>query len=698
MKKLYLTFLWHQHQPYYKDDCDGRYHMPWVYLHALKDYYEMAAHVEKAYNVKCVFNYVPSLLIQLKDYTDFNVADNFLILLRKDTVRLSADERLRIANQCFMANTQNMIRPLKRFSELYDKLVLMEGDTSIFDGAELLDLEVMYLLSWCGEYLRIEDDHIAYLIKKGRNFTEEDKLELLRRGALWVSKIVDIHKRLVNDGKAEISCTPFFHPILPLLTDINSAQEACPDMPMPQVTADMNADADFHIQAGLKEFENNFGYIPTGMWPAEGSISQKTIEKYAKNGIKWIAGDEEVLGNSLRLSLKDPANRKLLYNRHYSVVDGQKIYVFFRDKALSDLIGFSYSSWKEEDAVNDFMSHLWNIYESCNFSPHVSIILDGENAWEYYKNNANNFFTKLYAVLGSADWVETQTFSEVTSNLDIPEEILPPIVAGSWIMGNFRIWIGHPEKNKAWELIAKTKKTLEKYYDGADEDTKTQIDKELHIAQGSDWFWWYGDDHFSIQSDVFDKLFRTHLVNIYKLLKLNIPQELFQPIKSTSKTGLVRKPSYFITPNIDGKFTHFYEWLGSGVFDLQSDAGSMHAGGGDLKRLLYGFDRMNLYLALTTDFANVNADVFEIEVAIGSDRKFFNINLGGGLSENKGFRCAEGNIFEVGIPLKDLAVKNDEKIYLSFKLKRGGIIVEKAPLYNAVEINIYEDFSKDWIV
>lgn len=698
MKKLYLTFLWHQHQPYYKDDGDGRYHMPWVYLHALKDYYEMAARVEKAHNVKAVFNYVPSLLIQLRDYADFNVEDNFLSLLRKSIGSLSLNERRQVANQCFMANTANMIKPLKRFGELYDKLVSLEGDTSVFDDKELLDLETLYILSWCGVHLRMEDAHIAHLINKGRDFSEEDKLELLRRGAYWVSKIVDIHKRLANSGKAEISCTPFFHPILPLLADIGSAREACPDMPMPQMSSDMDSDADFHVSSAVREFEMEFGFKPTGMWPAEGSVSQKTLYKYAANGIKWVASDEEVLGNSLHIDIKDPGKRKELYKKHCAILGDEKIYVFFRDKCLSDLIGFTYSGWNEDDAVNDFMGHLRRIYDSCDFSPHVSVILDGENAWEYYKNNAEDFFAKLYSALGGADWLVTSSFSDIVSSTEILEEALPPLVAGSWIMGNFRIWIGHPEKNKAWEYLAKTKKTVEKYYGGVDEETKRQIDKELHIAQGSDWFWWFGDDHFSIQSDVFDKLFRTHLVNIYKLLKLNVPQELFLPIKSSSKTGLLRKPSGCVTPVIDGKYTNFYEWLGSGVFDLKSDAGSMHAGGSDLKRLLFGNDSDNLYLALTTDFSTVKADTLEIEVGFGSERLSFEIALGGGFSENKGVRAFEGKIMEISLPLKFLAGAKGEKLYISFKLKRDGSVIEKAPLYNAVELDADEDFAEDWII
>ena len=695
MKKLYLSFLWHQHQPYYKNDSEGRYYMPWVYLHALKDYYEMAAHVEKT-GVRAVFNYVPSLLIQLQEYTDVNVADNFLILMRKPVATLTSEERQAVLNQCFMANLNTMIKPLRRFYDLYQKVVSTGGNAAEFSDNDILDLEILYIISWCGEYLRQEDAHLQYLMSKGASFTEEEKMELLKRAASWISRIIGIHKGLYERNQAEISCTPFYHPILPLLIDINSAKEVCPDMNMPAFEGSLAEDAFWHVREGLNEFERQFGFRPKGMWPAEGSVSQKAVEVFAANGISWIATDEEVLGNSLHLNMKDPANRHRLYQKYFQIHNGQKINIFFRDKALSDLIGFTYSSWNEEDAVNDFMHHLRNIYDSCDFSPHVAVILDGENAWEYYNQNAYVFFTKLYHRLTTTDWLQTQTFSEVINNYDVPEEAIHNIKAGSWIMGNFRIWIGHPEKNKAWELLSKTKYSIEKHISSVDKETAAQIYKEYHAAEGSDWFWWYGDDHFSIQADVFDKLFRTHLVNIYRLLKLNVPSELFTPIKSVKNSGVITKPSSYISPNIEGKISNFFEWLGSGEFDLKSDATSMHAGGDTLQNLLYGFDEKNLYLALKSDFSTTKDTICQIDISFGDSNKTFEIDLNQKKQTKDNIQYAINHILEAAIPLSNF--KGEEKIYLEFKLIQNGIVVEKAPLYNAVEVNIADDFKEEWIV
>ena len=698
MKKLYLTILWHQHQPYYKDDGDGSYHMPWVYLHALKDYYEMARHVEEAGKVKVVFNYVPSLLIQLEDYISPKVPDVFLAELRKNVKLLTAEERLFVADRCFMANTENMIRPLRRFSELYDIQAGASGNKSVFSDQELLDLEVMYILSWCGEYMRREDSHVAYLLEKGSCFTEEEKLHLLDCACLWIKKIKEIHKELHNKGLAEISCTPYFHPILPLLTDISCAKESCVDMAMPDVDGDLSPDADWHLYEGLKEFEKQFGFKACGMWPAEGSISQKTAKKYAEAGVGWIASDEEVLGNSLHLSMKNKSDRHILYKRHFQIHDGNKLNVFFRDKELSDLIGFTYSSWNETDAVNDFIGQLKRIYDSVDFSPHVSVILDGENAWEYYKNNGFHFFKALYERIGSTDWIETQTFSQAAQNHAVPEEMLPNIVAGSWIMGNFRIWIGHEEKNRAWEMLSRTRRVMMKHIDSVSDDVKEKVYKELHAAEGSDWFWWFGDDHFTIQADVFDRLFRTHLINIRRLLNQDVPPELFRPIKRSARTGILRKPVDFISPTVDGRITDFYEWRSGGIFDLKSDAGSMHAGGGDLKKLLYGFDKNNLYLALDSDFREASNTTLEIEILsdTGCGCEIFRIELGKD-AKAQGVTVAVGSIFEVAIPIKE-NWRSWKNLCLSLRLKRGDTVIEKAPLYSSAEIDISRDFEEEWLI
>ena len=699
-RKLHLTMLWHQHQPYYKDDSENMYHMPWVYMHAIKDYYEMARHVENS-NVKATFNYVPSLLLQLEDYTSLDVPDKFIQLLKKPVDSLTFDEKEFIINQCFMANQYTMIKPLERFNKLYELKTIKGTDASNFTNEDILDLEVLYLLSWTGVFIRQEDPHIKELLIKGRDFYESEKLKLLENLAKWVEKVIYIHKKLESEGKIELTTTPFYHPITPLLIDINSAYESFKDVNIPNVDNNLSQDAVVHLKEGIDKFQDYFGFKPVGLWPAEGSISQKAVELWCENNIRWIASDEEVLANSLKCNLKDPKNRYKLYYRHYQVHNDKKINIFFRDKFLSDLIGFTYSSWKVEDAVEDFVGHLRNIYTSVDFSPNVSVILDGENAWEYYNNNAYEFFTLLYKRLGTEDFISCDTFKEVLDNTAIPEESVQSIQAGSWIMGNFKIWIGHSEKNTAWEYISLTRNAIESNISKVDKDTAKQIYKELYISEGSDWFWWFGDDHFSAQAEVFDKLFRTHLVNIYKLLKLNVPAYLYNPIKKSSKTGGIRKPSYYITPKIDSINTSFFDWSSSGEYDLKADAGSMHAGGDIFKKLIYGFDSDNLYLRFDTSFNDMPGEkiILQINVFSKENTTAYELNVRDkNINLDNGVKALFDKVTKISIPIKAIRELYKDKIYIQFVLKADNKVIDQAPLYNKIEVDIIENFQSDWMV
>jgi len=700
-KKLSLTILWHQHQPYYKNDIENIYHMPWVYMHAIKDYYEMARHIEVNNKVKVTFNYVPSLLLQLEEYQSTNVPDRFIQLLKRPTASLTEEEKNEIINQCFMANIDTMVKPLKHFYKLYELQASRNGDFSVYSTSDILDLEILYLLSWCSVFIRNEDEYIKTLLLKECSYTESEKLELLERLAFWVAEIIHIHKRLVDKNLIELTTTPFYHPITPLLININSAYESFHDVSIPHVENNLRSDAVIQLKEGLAKFESIFNFVPLGVWPAEGSISQESVELWCENGVRWIASDEDVLANSLKINLKDLKNRYRLYMRRFQVHDGKKINIFFRDKTLSDLIGFTYSNWKAEDAVANFIHHLREIYDSVNFSPTVSVILDGENAWEYYPNNAYDFFTLLYKRLAEEDWISTDLFQDVLNNHSIPEEILPTIQAGSWIMGNFKIWIGHAEKNKAWEYISKTKQIVDQHIHSVGEAEKKQIFKELHIAEGSDWFWWFGDDHFTLQADMFDKLFRTHLVNIHKLLKINVPSFLYNPIKESVRLGDIRKPSYFITPAIEGKTSSFFDWISAGEYDLKADAGSMHASGQLLDKLFYGFDENNLYLRFDIDLTKNIKDNLEliIEIVAATECYTYPLNISDkNISLDTGVIAVFNQISEIKIPITNIKKSVTDNIYVSFTIKSNGKVIEKAPLYNKVGIDITNRFIDDWMV
>ena len=690
MKKLRLCFLWHMHQPYYKDDIDGTYHMPWVYLHGLKDYYELP-YYHNIYGIKGTYNLVPSMLVQLKDYESTEAPDTFLKLMQKRASELTKQEKDVVVPQLFMSNYKNMVKPLRRYKELYDR----KGDTDIFSSAqlsysddELTDMQVLYLISWCGVFTREKSELVSRLMEKGRHFTHEEKLELITELAEFTKQIVPLYKSLQENGKIEVSATPFYHPILPLLLEPKSAKEALPNISMASIGTDFSEDAKWHVKSAVDYYENEFGRKPAGMWPAEGSISEKAAALFAENGVKWIASDEDVLAGSIGVDLREQKNRTTLYKKHVFASAKGDINIFFRDKELSDLIGFTYSGWEAEKAVEDFMEKLSDIFDMCDFSPIVPVILDGENAWEFYPDNASGFFNLLYSRLSSCNWIETMTMSEAAAS-NTPVHRPEKIRAGSWIYANFTTWMGHQEKNDAWKLLSDAHK---RFQNRKDAEQAGQIQKELYIAEGSDWFWWYGDDHFSLQSDTFDKLFRGHVGNIYELMEEKVPADVTKPIKRSHKTGLLKKPAALFTPKIDGRVTSFYEWIGAGKFDLKFDSGAMTASGNTLQMLYFGFDRENLYIRIDGRFGPVLNMDYTLEAEITTDKtRIFSFRL----IDNNGESCTR-DIFEAVIKLAELG-KKPEHADVVFRLKKGRTVVEVAPLYNTVQMDFTDDFDKDWI-
>lgn len=695
MKKLRLCFLWHMHQPYYKDDMDGLYHMPWVYLHALKDYYELPYYHKEYPEIKGTYNLVPSLLVQLKDYETTGVQDTFIRMMLKEVHTLTQEEKNLLIPQLFMANYKNQAKPLKRYRELYDR----KGDTPLFETAgikfseaDILDLEVMYLLSWCGVFTRKNVPFVAELIEKEKGFSQNDKLHLMDKLAEFVASIVPLYSGLEMENRIEVSATPFYHPILPVLLDPKSAKEALPNISMPSIATDFSAHAERHVKGAVDYFTETFGHAPKGMWPAEGSISDAAASLFSQNGIKWIASDEDVLSASVGIDLRDIKNRSYLYKKHIFPTQSGDINIYFRDKELSDLFGFTYSGWEAEKAVDDFMEKLSEIFDLCDFSPIVSVILDGENAWEYYPENGSKFFNLLYKRLSHCNWVETMTMGDAMKS-DTPAEYLYKIRAGSWIYANFTTWLGHPEKNEAWRILsdAHARYTAK----GGELTNKELIEKELFAAEGSDWFWWYGDDHFSLQSDVFDKLFRRHIANIYTLMGEKVPQDVNQPIKKSHKSGLLKAPSGYISPTADGRVTSFFEWLGAGRFDLKYDAGAMNASSNVLNTLFFGYDEENLYLRVDGGLRELLKGNYELEADISCELSGqFLFPLKDDFYGEDGISSSLGTIFEAVIPRVFLGTA--EKAYMTLRLRKEGRIVETAPMYNTVEID-FNDSGRDWI-
>ena len=611
---LLITFLWHMHQPYYKDPLTGEYALPWTYLHAVKDYYDMAAIVDESPGARVVFNLVPSLLEQIADYASGKAVDSYLVRGRMDPADMTEEDRVFILKNFFSANRQRMIEPNKRYLELY--FLAGNGDGGRlrdrlhqFGEQEILDLQVWFFLAWTGEAARRRYPEFRELLKKGRNFNRNDKETLFAGHTRLLQEIIPLYRRLHEEGKAELSVSPYYHPILPLLCDMKSAQVAMPKANMPATRFRHPEDARRQIELGIACFEENFGFSPAGMWPSEGSISDEALAIIAGCGLKWAASDEEVLARSLG-TLGE--GKEKLYQPYLFKAGRNKLHLFFRDHDLSDLIGFSYSQWQAERAVDDFIARLQQIRKSIPTGKRhlVSVILDGENAWEYYSNNGYDFLKLLYAKIAATAGLKPVTFSKGLTAIPM-QQTLPHVHPGSWINASYGIWVGHPEENLAWDYLERAREAALNHCpgltgimaSGSDRDTviapengpEQRVCKSIYAAEGSDWFWWYGDDHFSPHSEYFDRLFRKNLMNVYRSFGLEIPRELFEPIKKESPAGLVREPAAMITPSINGLVDDYFEWLPAGLYDLSKQSSAMHAAESLMHGFYYGYDRNALY-------------------------------------------------------------------------------------------------------
>ncbi len=613
---LPVAFLWHMHQPYYKDLKSGQYQMPWVRLHGLKDYYDMVAVLDHFPQIRSTFNLVPSLIEQIQDYAQNEAYDEHLVLTQRPAKDLTDVEKEKILAGFFSCSFQTMIYPHPRFYQLYEKrgedLQNLKSKIREFDAQDFLDLQVWSNLVWIDPIFKT-DPLILHLLKKGRGFTEEEKGTLILKQREILGNVLPKYKELQDKGQIEITFSPYFHPIAPLICDTEIAKLALPHIQLPQEKFSHPEDVEAQIDQGIRLYEQTFGRKPKGMWPSEGSVSEQIIPLVEKFGVKWIATDEEILFLTLRMgkgrgSRAIPKDANVLYKPYKMAVENNELFILFRDHTLSDLIGFVYSSWDAEEAADDFIQRLHRIRENIPKEelPNsvVTIILDGENCWEYYKNDGHDFLSALYSKLSEDKLLRTTTVSDFLQKSGKPHK-LSHLFAGSWINHNFRIWIGHPEDNLAWDLLKKTRDALVEFEKQTKKNSETEevlkkAWKEIYIAEGSDWNWWYGDEHQTAFMEDFDRIFRSHLLYVYKLIKQEPPEELYQPIKSRFISTYFLPPTGYLKPTIDGKRTHYYEWQQAGFFDPLKAGGAMHQVSSLVSGIYFGSDESRLYFRIDT--------------------------------------------------------------------------------------------------
>ena len=493
--------------------------MPWVRLHGTKDYLDMVQILEKYPLIHQTFNLVPSLLEQIEGYTNRTLKDKFLELSFKPAKELTGQDRDFILNNFFSINKERAISLHPRYYELYFKNLAKNE----FTVQDYLDLQVWFNLAWIDPSFRASPD-LQNIIKKARFFTEEEKHLVLDKQTEILENIIPAYKKFMASGQIEITTTPYYHPILPLIYNTNIAKEANPKTILPKIKFAYPQDALAQIEDAVKFHQKTFGLLPFGMWPSEESVSEHIVPLIIQAGINWIVTDEAILYKSLKKKKRDSA---FFYQPYLLKREEGSLNIVFRDRNLSDLLGFVYHAWKTENAVDDFMKHLENI--SLAFKEQdalVTIAMDGENAWEYYPNDGWDFLGLLYQKLSDSKIIKTTTIAEYLKK-NPPHLEIKRLATGSWIYAEFGKWIGNPYKLRAWEYLAKARQELE--------DPKLEVPaqnlelawKQMYICEGSDWFWWYGENHFD-----FDKLFRLHLSNFYTLIGKSIPEYLNRPLST----------------------------------------------------------------------------------------------------------------------------------------------------------------------
>ena len=515
---LYLAFIFHMHQPYYKNLLTLESDVPWVRLHGVKDYLDMVLMLEKFPGIHLTFNYVPSLLEQAEDYQNNTVKDKFLELSLKPVSNLSAEEKDFIINNFFMINREKVISLFPRYYDLYFKKLAKKH----FTDHDLLDLQVWFNLAWLDPSFRDTIPEFSSLVEKARFFTEEEKRQALDKQVELLKGIIPAYNKFIDKGQVELTLSPYYHPILPLLYNTNTAKEANSKTVLPKERFSFPQDAKAQIELAVKFFKDRFGNKVSGMWPSEEAVSEHILPLIMGSGTKWIVTDEAMLYKSLHKRKRDT---RLLYQPHLLKREEGELSIVFRDRNLSDLLGFSYHTWETKAAVEDFMRHLGNISKAFNKQDVlVTIAMDGENAWEYYTNDGHDFLELLYGRLQETDFLKTTTISGYLNTHPAKSEI-KRLAAGSWIYGEFGKWIGNPHKVKAWEYLAIARNQLQEMIDRKEEIPELAF-KQMYILEGSDWFWWYGEDY----PGYFDRLFRMHMANFYKIIGREIPTYLHNPI------------------------------------------------------------------------------------------------------------------------------------------------------------------------
>jgi ADP-glucose type glycogen/starch synthase len=612
MKPLHVAFVWHMHQPYYKDDLTSTYLLPWVRLRSAKDYYKMPALLDAYPKVRATFNLVPSLLAQIEDYGKDDSVDLFLNLSKRDAGELSSEERGFIIR--WMRESPRALRVQQ--SPRYLELASRQADAQ-FTTQDMLDLQVWFNLAWCDPAWAESDPRLAELKRKDRDFSEADKKPLFQAQTEIMQKVIPKYRELADRGQVELTFSPYYHPILPLLCHVDSARTANPQIQLPERHFSHREDAERQIELGQGLFERMLARRPTGMWPSEMAVGESVVGLATKANLDWMISDEEVLARSLDTQFQRDHEGRVnapdqLYQPYRVEREGKSLAMVFRDSQISNSIGFDYQRMSSVDAARSLVGRLQGIREQQGDKNYLAVIaLDGENAWEFYPRDGHDFLNALYTELEASTDIVTTTVSDFLR--DHPaEQNLHHLHTGSWIGASLDTWIGDPEHNIAWELLAETRSWLDDQSRQRPQlaDAAALGWREILITEGSDWFWWFSRKHDSGMDTIWDNQFRLHLRNVYKVMGQRAPARLFQPIIQRMPTPERRVPAEAISP----KSRSDAAWSKAGYYIVGSGFGALHRPAGVVERVYYGGDAERIYLRIDTPRAPAELEAQKIEL------------------------------------------------------------------------------------
>ena len=710
-----LALVWHMHQPSYRDALTGRTLLPWTRLHATKDYADMVTALRRHPRVHATFNVTPILLEQL-DAIAGGDADLYLELARRPAADVTLEEQRFLGRHFFSVNPTHMLEPYPRYRELRERCALVFGPrggrVTPLTADEIRDLQTWFHLAWVDPEYRGEEP-VRSLFAKGRGFTEDEKTALLDWGVALAARVVGVYREGEASGQIEVSTSAYHHPILPLVDSTDAPREISTTIALPVPPFRAPEDAAAQVRLARESHARRFGAAPRGTWPPEGAVNQAALSLLAAEGFTWCASDETVLARALgRSGPEGPGWAGALYQPYRVETESGALSMVFRDRELSDRIGFTYMAWEPGRAAEDFVARVLAQGELARRDgvgdPLVTVILDGENCWESYPDDGRAFLDALYARLEGEPAMESLTISEALERRP-PTAILSHVPVGSWIALDLSIWVGHPEKNRAWTELRRVRERYEEASQGGHvaASRMEQAREEILVAEASDWFWWYGEDHQSAHKDEFDSLFRSHLIRAYGLLGLPAPAAVRRSLRGAAPERPDEEHVPYLAPTVDGRDSHFYEWRNAELYDGAAEQGADHRVSGDLRRVLFGLNERDLFVRVDGVAADANRSraillrfraphAVEVRAALSGEARGALTWSDSGTGEAGEF--AAEKVTEIRVPLVRLDAGPGTTIRWSVGLEEDGQIAELIPRAGELTVKTLDaDFAaRNW--